>query len=111
MNKLILIVLLFTTFAFSSDLSNDIKKIDCLILEKENSIICKYAQTRSEEDRFIEFIWIDPQGEVSRERKVLLPKGHGSIYDLRYLSGRQKGSWTFKVIDNEAIYMTEFEIK
>ncbi len=111
MNKIFFIVLLFNTFLFSSELTGDIKKIDCLVLEKENSIICKYEQTRSQEDRFIEFIWINPQGEVSRQREVLLAKGHGSIYDLRYLSGREKGIWTFKVIDKEATYLTEFEIQ
>lgn len=111
MNKIIFSILLFTTFLLSSELTEDAKKIDCLILEDENSIICKYEQDRSLEDRLIEFIWLDPKGNLSRQREVLLPKGHGSIYDLRYLSGRVKGIWTFKVVDNKKEYITEFEIK
>lgn len=86
-------------------------KVDCLILEDENSIICKYEALRSTEDQQIIIQWIDPQGDISRSRDMIVPAGHGSIYDYRYIKGRILGTWTFKVISNESEYSTQFELK
>lgn len=85
--------------------------VDCIILEDENSIICKYTQERSVKDKEIVIQWIDPNNEISRERTMLLPTGHASIYDYRYKDGRAKGKWTFKVIDNNIEYTTTFTIE
>lgn len=85
--------------------------VDCLILQDENSIICKFETNRSLEDQEIVVQWIDPQGDVSRSRNMIVPAGHGSIYDYRYINGRLLGSWTFKVIENEKEYTTNFELK
>jgi len=91
--------------------TQSINKVDCLILEDENSIICKYLVPRSEEDQEIVVQWIDPQEDISRSRTMIIPAGHGSIYDYRYIKGRLAGSWTFKVIDNNKEYTTKFELK
>lgn len=85
--------------------------VDCLILQDENSIICKFETNRIIEDQDIVVQWIDPQGDVSRSRNMIVPAGHGSIYDYRYINGRLLGSWTFKVIENEKVYETNFELE
>lgn len=108
MNKIILTLAMLSSFAFALD---EINEADCLIIEEENSIICKYSAQREVEDKFVHVEWIDPQGNVSRARKILVPKGHGSVYDFRYIKGRMPGVWTFKVQDQEATYTTEFELK
>lgn len=86
-------------------------EVDCLILEDENSIICKYINARSNEDKTITFEWLDPKGELSRTRDMVIPAGHGSVYDFRYIEGRETGMWVFKVIDGKNTVQTEFEIK
>ena len=86
-------------------------KVDCLILEDENLIICKFEINRQLEDQALIFQWINPEGELSRSRDMLIPAGHGSIYDYRYLDGREPGNWIFKVIYKEKEYTTEFELK
>ena len=85
--------------------------VDCLILEDENSIICKFETNRVLKDQEIVIQWIDPQGDISRSRNMLVPAGHASIYDYRYINGRLTGSWTFKVIEDEKEYTTNFELK
>lgn len=101
-----------------STLDNNIKenyeelpKVDCLILKDENSIICKFEALRTTDDQKIIVQWLDPQGDVSRSREMIVPAGHGSIYDYRYIKGRLLGSWTFKVLLNDKEYKTEFELK
>ena len=105
---------LFITFAFCiSTLSaaEDFSGADCLIIEEENSIICKYSNVRKSYDRNIKIFWINPKENISREKEVLVPAGHGSVYDFRYIEARIKGLWSFKVIDNEKEFSTTFEIK
>lgn len=119
MIKLIVSFLLFFSFAFAQNEQNkevldDLAvqpQVDCLILEDENSIICKYEAIRSTQDQQIIVQWIDPQGDISRSRDMLVPAGHGSIYDYRYIKGRLLGTWTFKVISAETEYITQFELK
>lgn len=112
MNKIIYILLITVVFGFSETIEKEIKNsIDCLILEDENSIICKYSHERIDIDKEIEVQWVDPTGEISRERTLLIPAGHGSIYDFRYISGRLKGIWQFKVKDQNINLSTNFEIK
>ena len=41
---------------------------------------------------------------------MTIPAYHGSIYDYRYIKGRIKGKWTFKVLDNNSSYKTTFTI-
>jgi len=96
------------------DYSNEAKiepSVDCLILQDENSIICKFETNRINEDQEIVVQWIDPQGDISRSRSMIVPPGHGSIYDFRYINGRLSGDWVFKVIENDKVFETKFELK
>lgn len=111
MNKIIFSLFLFSTYLFSAGMTAETNEVDCLVLESENSIICKYVNEKFEDDKFVRVEWIDPTGVISRDRKVLMAKGHRSIYDFRYISGRIKGVWTFKATDAENTYSTTFEIK
>ena len=103
---LVLLCSVFLTFANADD-----KNVDCLILEDENSIICKYSHERVPEDKNITIQWIEPDGTITRERDMKIPAYHGSVYDYRYIKGRTEGKWTFKVIDNQDEYNTTFIIK
>lgn len=85
--------------------------VDCLILEDENSIICKYNTLRVDYEKNILIQWIEPDKTITRERVVTIPANHGSIYDYRYIEGRTKGIWTFKVIDEGKEYTTNFTIE
>ncbi len=114
MNKrFFLVLLVFTTSLFSQtvDMEESLNNVDCLILQDENSIICKYEHERSDEDQEVLVQWIDPKGEISRERTLIIPAGHGSIYDFRYIEGRMKGIWQFKVKEKDAEYNTTFTLK
>ena len=112
MNKIIYIFFFIVSIVFAETIDEKpTASVDCLILEDENSIICKYEHERIEEDKEIMVQWISPTGEISRERALLLPAGHGSIYDFRYIEGRMKGIWQFKVNDNGVDILTTFEIK
>ena len=84
---------------------------DCIMLEDENSIICKYTHPRVEHDTNITVQWIDPKGKISRNRDMVIPAYHGSVYDYRYLMGRMDGIWEFKVLDHGNEITTKFEIK
>jgi len=108
MKKLLLATLLIISSSFGSDYVGS--EVDCLVIKEENSIICKYMTERTIEDKFITVEWINPEGEISRTRKILFPSGHGSVYDFRYLSGRELGTWNFRVIDKDKVFSTTFEI-
>jgi len=113
--KKILIILLFIVSVFAG---NTIEKksynpnIDCIILEDENSIICKFSvEMNRKNDQTIDVKWIDPNGQISRSRDIVIPAGNGSAYDFRYLSGRQKGEWKFVIYYKGNEYSSKFEIK
>lgn len=106
MNKILLTSLL----AFGSLFAQDVG-VECLVIKDENSIICKYTHERITVDKQVDFQWIDPAGNVSRERVMTIPSGHGSVYDFRYIQGRMLGTWTFKVLDQEKVYETTFDLQ
>ena len=85
--------------------------VDCITLADENSIICKYVHNRVEVDKYLEFVWIDPLGIISRQRTMLIPAGHGSIYDYRFIDGRASGTWTLKVTEDNKSYKATFVIE
>ena len=85
--------------------------VDCLILEDENSIICKFEVIRDIKDQNIVIHWISPTGEISRTREMLIPAGDVSAYDYRYLDGREGGKWNFKVVYNNNEYTSQVELK
>jgi len=107
MKYLVTALLFFSTLLFAED----DKRVDCILLEDENSIICKYMTPRVDFEKTVTIQWLDPNNEVSRERVMIIPSFHGSIYDYRYLQGRLKGTWTFKVIDEQETYTTQFNIE
>ncbi len=108
-----LFFLLCITFLFSEDFTSEESEsgVDCLILQDENSIICKYEHKRLEVDQEVLVQWINPKGEISRERTLIIPAGHGSIYDFRYIDGRMKGIWQFKVVENNQEFITKFTLE
>jgi len=110
MKKLLTLLLIFN-IALVAAPTQTTNSVDCIILEDENSIICKYTTERSNIDREVILQWINPQNEISRERDMLIPSGHASIYDFRYKTGRETGKWIFKVIDNSKEYTTTFTIE
>lgn len=113
MNKWMALFLLMSSFTMAEvvETEYDEKNADCLILKDENSIICKYTHERNTEDAEVVFEWIDPTGDVSRKRTMMIPAGHGSVYDFRYITGRMKGVWVFKVIDDDQVISTTFELE
>lgn len=85
---------------------------DCLILEDEKSVICKFEVMRDEvKEQSIVINWISPSGEISRTREMIIPAGDTSAYDYRYLDGRENGKWDFKIIYAGKEYSTQFELQ
>ena len=124
MIKFLIPFLLCTTIVFAESSADNNKKIedtiqksynpnvDCLILEDENSIICKFEVIKdSQNEQKIVINWVNPNGEISRTREMLIPAGDSSAYDFRYLDGREKGIWNFKIIYKDKEYSNNFEIK
>ena len=112
MYKLIKIIMLFViTIVLNANDTDNENKADCLILKDENSIICKYSHKRINEDKTVRFEWVEPDSSITRIRDMVIPAGHGSTYDYRYIKGRTKGTWTFKVIDNNQEILTTFIIE
>ena len=110
MKKLFYIV--FATIILNINLiAVDNNKVDCIILEDENSVICKYIINRQADDKLVTFSWIEPSGMVSRTKEVNILAGHGSVYDFRYLKGRTPGIWTLKINDGKNEYQTNFTIE
>ncbi|BAK74144.1 MAG: hypothetical protein AB7S49_07460 [Arcobacter sp.] len=86
--------------------------VDCLILEDENSIICKFEVIRDPiNEQLITINWISPTGEISRSREMIIPAGDSSAYDYRYIDGRENGKWDFRIIYNGKEYSSQFELK
>ena len=113
--KKLVIFLSFATLLFaegSVEQKTYNPNVDCLILEDENSIICKFeVELNNENNQTLIINWIDPNGAVSRTREMVIPAGDTSAYDFRYLDGREKGKWDFKIIYNNQEYTTKFELK
>ncbi len=103
---ILFILLILPNFLFANE-----NHVDCIILEDENSIVCKYTQERVNYDKIVKFNWIDPNGVLSRQRDMEIPRFYGSVYDYRYLSGRLKGQWKFQVLDSGKTYETNFIVK
>lgn len=111
----IVVFIAFATLLFAQNkVENDAynPNVDCLILEDENSIICKFeVDLNSEENQTLLINWIDPNGTISRTREMIIPAGDTSAYDFRYLDGREKGKWDFKIIYKNKEYSNSFELK
>ena len=97
-----------TAFANTNGAECSISKLDSD--SQRDIIVCKYLHSRVDYDKEIFVEWINPQGKVDRARKLLIPAGHGSVFDYRYLSGRTKGTWRFIATDREEKFKTKFEV-
>ncbi len=64
-------------------------------------IFCRYFIDRSDnsEGKRVEFHWYSPSGEDDRIRIFEIPPYYGSVYDYRYLPGRESGEWRVVVTD------------
>ncbi len=109
--KKLLYIFLITIFMNINLIAQDEDKVDCIILEDENSIICKYVNKRVSYEKTVTFSWIEPSGEITRTRELIIPAGHGSVYDFRYIKGRVAGTWTLTVNDEQDEFTTAFTIK
>ena len=107
MRKYVYVIIIF----ISSNLFALDNNIDCLILEDENSIVCKYTLQSVDHNKTVVIKWIEPNGKITRSKKILIPAGHISAYDYRYIQGRTLGTWIFKVIDDGEEYQTIFTIE
>lgn len=113
-----MVFLFFTTTLFSLETqiqqedNSYSPKVECLVLEDENSILCKFEVIIDPiEDQTISLKWINPNQEITRTRDIVIPAGSSSAYDFRYLDGRESGKWDFKIIYDEKEYSTSFELK
>ncbi|MRI58886.1 MAG: hypothetical protein C6H99_05200 [Epsilonproteobacteria bacterium] len=68
---------------------------------EEQRIICTYFIDRSDNSHglTVEFHWYSPKGGDDRVKVFKVPPYHGSVYDYRFLPGRQQGRW--KVVAKE----------
>lgn len=85
---------------------------DCIILEDEDSIVCKYSTKKLDTEQLITVKWINPNGEIDRQRDITIPPNNISVYDFRYIDGRDLGVWKFIVLrDDKTIAQTTFELE
>ena len=85
------------------------ESVECSVVEENDKIIrCTYSSTRIPEARTVIFYWnseTTPQDD--RERRFVMPAGHGSVYDYRYYYGRAQGLWQVRVADEAGTTLAE----
>jgi hypothetical protein len=82
-----------------------------ICLDEGSKITCKLMTKRVNKDRDVEFEWESPNGKDDRERDMILPAGHASIFDSRDKKGRVKGVWTVEVEIGDEEVSTTFTIQ
>ena len=62
---------------------------------EQERIICTYFIDRSDNANglTVEFHWYSPRGRDDRIKIFQVPPYHGSVYDYRFLPGREEGRW------------------
>ena len=81
-----------------------------ICLDEGDKVTCKLMTKRVNNDREVEFEWKSPNGKDDREREMMLPANHASIFDARLKKGRAKGVWTVEAeIDDEEL-STSFKL-
>lgn len=82
---------------------------------ENQKIYCKYFVNRSDNanGKTVVFHWYSPSKKDDRERTFTIPPYYGSVYDYRYLPGREKGKWVVVVkdLDTNETSKTTFIIK
>ncbi len=79
--------------------------------DEGDKVTCKLTVKRVNKEREVEFEWKSPNGKDDREREVMLPENHSSIFDVRYKKGRIKGKWEVEAEIDDAEYSTTFTIQ
>ena len=89
-------ILFFVFLLFTLLFSQEVK----CVIEYER-IYCKYFIDRSdnEKGKKVLFYWHSPSGKDDRKRVFEIPPYYGSVYDYRYLPGRENGKWIVEVRD------------
>ncbi|MDA3945559.1 MAG: hypothetical protein PF439_02625 [Helicobacteraceae bacterium] len=78
-----------------------------ICLDENEKITCKLMTKRVNSDRKVVFEWKSPNGKDDRERDMVLPANHASIFDLRHKAGREKGKWKVTAeLDDEEVSTT-----
>lgn len=80
-------------------------------LDEGDKITCKLMAKRVNEEREVTFEWSSPNGKDNREREMLLPANHASIFDVRTKKGREAGIWTVKAEIEDKEVSATFEIQ
>ena len=101
MRVMVFVILLFTFLPS--------KEIKCFV--ENERIYCKYFIDRSdnEKGKRVQFYWHSPSGKDDRKRVFKVPPYYGSVYDYRFLPGREKGKWVIEVKDldtNNTVFTT-----
>lgn len=93
------LTLLLSGTVFAKEDSLSCKVIDDGI----EKIQCTFVTTRKDTARETLFHWhSESHPQDDRERTIMLPANHGSVYDYRYLRGRAQGIWRVTVILTES---------
>jgi hypothetical protein len=102
--SLLFIILLNISFAQEH-------QAECSILKDENSIVCKYSTPLVKKEELITVQWLSPKNEIERQRDITVYPNGVSVYDFRFLDGRDKGTWHFIVIKNgDKVVETTFTV-
>ncbi len=81
-----------------------------ICLDEDEKITCKLMTKRVKKERSVRFKWESPHGKDNRERTMVLPVNHASIFDARDKKGRAKGKWKVVVeLDGDKV-STSFQL-
>ena len=71
--------------------------------QRAERIYCTYYIDRSDntEGVTVEFHWHSPSGRDDRIKYFWVPPMHGSVYDYRFVPGRESGTWRVVVREME----------
>lgn len=87
------------------------KDLTLVCLDEGDKVTCKLVTKRVNKDREVEFEWKSPDGKDDREREMVLPANHASIFDVRHKKGRVKGVWTVEVELDDEEAATTFRVQ
>ncbi len=86
--------------------------VECKI--EQEKIICTYFIDRSDNAHglTVEFHWYSPDGKDDRVRSFKVPPYYGSVYDYRFLPGRERGRWRVvaKELETNRSAQTSFDL-
>jgi len=97
MKNLLLAALASLSLFAASDNVVQEDKLNCEVGSER--IVCTYSTLNENADREYVVKWFDPNGKESRLKYSILPAGHSSFYDYRFLPGRLAGNWTVTVFE------------